>query len=179
MLLDALAVIAVCSYERMDAKEVSKQLKTFTGAKRRFQQKAIGDIVTIDDYAHHPNEVRATIKAARQKYPKKTIVAVFEPYTYARVQEFHEDYVKALNQADYAYVMDIKNDRDNPEDYPGITSDLIIKNLEHGDYISLEEVDKLMQYENAVVIFMSPKNIYHIREAYEKLVEEKQNTDTN
>lgn len=179
MLLDALAVIAVCSYERMDAKEVSKQLKTFTGAKRRFQQKAIGDIVTIDDYAHHPNEVRATIKAARQKYPKKTIVAVFEPYTYARVQEFHEDYVKALNQADYAYVMDIKNDRDNPEDYPGITSDLIIKNLEHGDHISLEEVDKLMQYENAVVIFMSPKNIYHIREAYEKLVEEKQNTDTN
>lgn len=179
MLLDALAVIAVCSYERIDAKEVARQLKTFTGAKRRFQQKEMGDIVTIDDYAHHPNEVRATIKAARQKYPKKTIIAVFEPYTYARVQEFHEDYVKALNQADYAYVMDIKNDRDNPEDYPGITSDLIIKNLEHGDHISLEEVDKLMKYDNAVVIFMSPKNIYHLREAYEKLVEEKQNTDTN
>ena len=179
MLLDTLAVIAVCSYERMDAKEVAKQLKTFTGAKRRFQQKEIGDIVTIDDYAHHPNEVRATIKAARQKYPKKTIVAVFEPYTYARVQEFHEDYVKALNQADYAYVMDIKNDRDNPSDYPGVTSDLIIKNLEHGDHISLEEVDKLMKYDNAVVIFMSPKNIYHLREAYEKLVEEKQNASTD
>ena len=58
-------------------------------------------------------------------------------------------------------------------------SDLIIKNLEHGDHISLEEVDKLMKYDDAVVIFMSPKNIYHIREAYEKLVEEKQNTDTN
>ena len=129
MLLDALAVIAICSYERIDAKEVSKNLKTFMGAKRRFQQKTIGNIVTIDDYAHHPNEVRATIKAAKQKYPDKTIIAVFEPYTYARVKEFHDDYVKALNQADYAYVMDIKNDRDNPDDYPGITSDLIIKEL--------------------------------------------------
>lgn len=177
MLLDALAVIAICSYERMDAKEVSKQLKTFTGAKRRFQQKEIGDIIVIDDYAHHPNEVRATIKAAKQKYPKKTIVAVFEPYTFARVKEFHEDYVKALNQADYAYVMDIKNDRDRPEDYPGITSDLIIQGLEHGAHIGMEDVDQLLQYQNAVVIFMSPKNIYHIREAFEKLVEEKQKTD--
>ena len=131
----------------------------------------------IDDYAHHPNEVRATIKAAKQKYPKKTIVAVFEPYTFARVKEFHEDYVKALNQADYAYVMDIKNDRDRPEDYPGITSDLIIQGLEHGAHIGMEDVDQLLQYQNAVVIFMSPKNIYHIREAFEKLVEEKQKTD--
>ena len=177
MLLDALAVIAICSYERIDAKEVSKNLKTFMGAKRRFQQKTIGNIVTIDDYAHHPNEVRATIKAAKQKYPDKTIIAVFEPYTYARVKEFHDDYVKALNQADYAYVMDIKNDRDNPDDYPGITSDLIIKELEHGKHIGMENVEELLKYDNAVVIFMSPKNIYHIREAYEKLVEEKQKND--
>lgn len=54
MLLNSLAVIGVCYYERLDAKEVSKNLKTFKGAKRRFKEKVIGDIVTIDDYAHHP-----------------------------------------------------------------------------------------------------------------------------
>ncbi|MBS7020513.1 MAG: UDP-N-acetylmuramate--L-alanine ligase [Firmicutes bacterium] len=172
MLLNALAVIAICSYERMDAKEVSKVLKTFGGAKRRFQENHIGTVITIDDYAHHPAEVKATMKAAKQKYPDRPVVAVFEPYTYARVLEFADDYAKALNLADYAYVMDIKNDRDNPEDYPNVTSDMIIKDLEHGDHIGMEDVSKLLKHENPVVIFMSPKNIYHICEAYEKLIEE-------
>ena len=177
MLLDSLAVIGVCYYERIDAKELAKNLKTFKGAERRFDEIVLGSNVVIDDYAHHPAEVKAIIKGVKQKYPDKTIIAVFEPYTYARVKEFHDDYVKALNQADYAYVMDIKNDRDNPDDYPGITSDLIIKELEHGKHIGMENVEELLKYDNAVVIFMSPKNIYHIREAYEKLVEEKQKND--
>ena len=69
MLLNALAVIGICYYERLEAKDVSKYLKTFGGAKRRFKEKVIGDIVTIDDYAHHPTEVKVTIKAAKQKYP--------------------------------------------------------------------------------------------------------------
>ena len=62
MLLNSLAVIGVCYYERLDAREVAKYLKTFEGAKRRFKEKVIGDIVTIDDYAHHPTEVKVQIK---------------------------------------------------------------------------------------------------------------------
>ncbi|MDD4282789.1 MAG: Mur ligase family protein, partial [Bacilli bacterium] len=76
MLLNSLAVISVCYYERVDAKDVFKYLKTFQGARRRFKEKVIGDIVTIDDYAHHPTEVKVTIKGARQKYPNKEIVAI-------------------------------------------------------------------------------------------------------
>src|SRR5699024_1474077 len=69
MLLNSLAVIAICAYERFEAKEVAKALKTFKGAKRRFNEEVIGDVVLVDDYAHHPTEVRSTIRAARQKYP--------------------------------------------------------------------------------------------------------------
>ena len=63
MLLDALAVIAICYYERIDAKEVSKIFKTFKGAKRRFSETVVGENIIIDDYAHHPNEAKATLKA--------------------------------------------------------------------------------------------------------------------
>ena len=66
MLLNALAAIAVCHYERYDSKEVSKSLKNFRGAERRFKDIVVGNNVIVDDYAHHPTEVKVTIKAARQ-----------------------------------------------------------------------------------------------------------------
>lgn len=173
MLLNALAVIAVCHYERMDSKEVAKSLKTFKGAERRFKEKFIGNIVTVDDYAHHPTEVKVTIKAARQKYPDKKIIAVFKAHTFSRVQEFADDFAKALNLADKAYVMDINYDREDPNDYPGITPYTIIDKLDNGEYIEQGMEEKLLEYDNAVILFMSSKEIYLLQERYEKLLKEK------
>ncbi|MBX4384175.1 UDP-N-acetylmuramate--L-alanine ligase, partial [Mycobacterium tuberculosis] len=82
--LNALSVIAVCHYEDIDASIVQEQLLTFGGVKRRFTEKQIGDQVIIDDYAHHPTEIKATIEAARQKYPDKEIIGVFQPHTFTR-----------------------------------------------------------------------------------------------
>ena len=101
MLLNALAVIGVCYYERLEAKDVSKYLKTFGGAKRRFKENIIEDIVTIDDYAHHPTEVKVTIKAARQKYPDKKIIAILKTHTLSRTKEMADEFAEALNLADY------------------------------------------------------------------------------
>ena len=171
MLLNSLAVIGVCYYERLDAKEVSKHLKTFPGAKRRFKEKVIGDIVTIDDYAHHPTEVRVTIKGARQKYPDKTIVAVLKTHTLSRTKEMAKEFAEALNLADYSYIMDVGVDRPE-EGYDDVTYQVILDQLDHGEYIDLEHVNKLLQYKNAVIIFMSSKDIYVLQEAYEKLLEE-------
>ena len=81
----------------MNAKEVAKSLKAFKGAERRFKEEFIGDDVIIDDYAHHPAEVKVTIKAARQKYPDKKIIAVFKPHTFSRVEEFAEQFAQSLN----------------------------------------------------------------------------------
>jgi len=175
MVLDALAVIAVCSYERIEAKEVAKYLKTFTGANRRFSETKIGDSIVIDDYAHHPSEVRATIKAAKQKYPNKKIVTVFQPHTYSRTEEFYEDLGKVLNNSDYSYILDIYPAREKQEDYPNITSKLIIDLLNNGESINDDTWDKLKQHKDSVVIFMSPKEISVIMQNYVNYLKEEEN----
>lgn len=173
MLLDALAAISVCHYERMDAKEVSKALKTFKGAERRFKETFIGNNVLVDDYAHHPAEVKVTIKAARQKYPDKKVIAIFKPHTFSRVRDFASDFATALNLADKAYVMDINYDREDPNDYPGITPYTIIDKLDNGEYIEQGMADKLMEYDNAALLFMSSKEIYLFQQEYQDLLNKK------
>lgn len=175
MLLDALAAISICHYERLNAKEVAKVLKTFKGAERRFKETFIGNNVLIDDYAHHPTEVKVTIKAARQKYPDKKVIAVFKPHTFSRVKDFQDDFVNALNLADKAYVMDINYDREDPNDYPGINSYTIIDKLDNGDYIEQGMSDKLLEYDNAVILFMSSKEIYLLQNEYQIKLEKKIN----
>lgn len=172
MLLNALAVISVCYYERMDARDVAKHLKTFGGAKRRFKENVIGDIVTVDDYAHHPTEVKVTIKAARQKYPDKKIIAILKTHTLSRTKEMADDFVEALNLADQAYVMDVGVDRFE-EGYDDVDYHVILDKLENGKYMSLDKVDELLEYENSVLLFMSSKDIYVLQKEYEKRLQDK------
>ena len=156
MLLNALAVIAVCYYERIEAKELSKVLKTFKG---RFEEISVLDNVIIDDYAHHPTEIKATIKAAKQKYPDKDIIAVYVPYTYSRTKEFASDLISVLKNVDKVYVMDIYSKFEKQEDYPDITSDIILKELSNGEYITLDGAHKLKDIKNSVILFMSPNDL--------------------
>ena len=172
MLLNSLAVIAVCYYERLEAKDVSKMLKTFKGAKRRFKEEKIADIVTIDDYAHHPTEVKVTIRAARQKYPNKKIVAILKTHTLSRTHEFADDFAEAMNLADKQYIMDVGVDREE-HGYENVTHKVILDKLKNGEYINLEMVDKLLEYENAVLIFMSSKDIYVLKDLYIEKLKEK------
>lgn len=175
MLMNTLAVIAVCYYERIEAKDLAKILKTFKGAKRRFSEKVIGDTILIDDYAHHPNEVKATIKSAKQKYPDKDIIAIFEPHTFTRTKEFAEDLANVLNQVNYSYVMDIHPSREKQEDYPEVTSKLIIEKLEHGEHLNIDEANKLEKHKGSVILFMSPNDISRLQKDLEQLLEEEIN----
>lgn len=174
MLLDALAVISVCYYERLEAKDVAKYLKNFEGAKRRFKETVIDDIVTIDDYAHHPTEVKVTIKAAKQKYPDKQIIAILKTHTLSRTKEFASDFADALNLADKSYIMDVGVDR-YEEGYDDVTYEVILDKLNNGSYMSLDKVDELLQYKNAVLIFMSSKDIYVLKDEYEKRLKKLKN----
>ncbi len=158
-LLDALAVIAICYYENLDSLEVSKYFKEFKGAKRRFSETIVGNNIIIDDYAHHPNEVKSTIGAIRQKYPGKLIVAIFQPHTFTRTKEFANDLAAVFNEIDATYIMDIHPARERQADYPEVTKDIIISKLKNGYPIKIDEADKLNVYDNAVFIFMSPNDI--------------------
>jgi len=159
MLLDALAVIAICYYERLEAKEVYKVFKTFKGAERRFSETVIGNNIVIDDYAHHPNEVKATLKAIKQKYPNKKIISIFQPHTFSRTKEFADDLVSVFNIADASYIMDIHPSREKQEDYSDITSDIIINKLNNGKKITIDDANVLVDNDNTVFIFMSPNDI--------------------
>ncbi len=171
MLLDALAVIAICYYERLEAKEVNKIFKTFKGAKRRFSETKIGNNIVIDDYAHHPNEMKSTLRAINQKYPDKKVVAIFQPHTFSRTEEFKDDFAKVLNMADKAFVMDIHPAREVQEDYPNITSDIIINELDNGEHINIDEADKLVKEKDAVFVFMSPNDISELENSLKENLE--------
>lgn len=173
MLLDALAVIGTCYYERLEGKEVAKVLKTFKGAKRRFSETVIGDNIVIDDYAHHPGEVKATLNAIKQKYEDKKVIAIFQPHTFSRTKEFAPALVKALNHADAAYILDIHPAREKAEDFDHITSSILIDALENGHHLNREDAKDLIQDENSVYIFMSPNDLSDLEEETKKLLAEK------
>ena len=158
-LIDVLAVIAVCIEEGIPYEEVVKNLADFTGAKRRFSERIVGNNVIIDDYAHHPNEVKATIDAIRQKYPDKKIISIFQPHTFTRTREFANDLINIFNTTDASFLLDIHPAREKQEDYPDITSDIIISKLNNGYHININEAEKLAKYDNAVFAFMSPNDI--------------------
>ena len=175
MVLDALACICVCYLENVSYDDIHRLLHTFSNAKRRFKEHKFGDVITIDDYAHHPTEISVTISSARQKYPNKEIVAVFLPNTYSRTSALKDDFIKALSLADKAYVMDIHCDREKKEDYPPISSDDIIKQINNAEKIDINSVDKLLKHKNAAICFMSCTNIYEILNKFEELLKNKNN----
>ena len=168
MVLDALACIGICYYEKVEHNDIIKYLNDFSGAKRRFQEEKVNDVVLVDDYAHHPNEVKTVLETARQKYPNKTLVAVLIPYTISRTQSFYKEFAEVLKLADKAFVTDIEPAREKFEDYPGVTSDLIIDLCPNAEHISKETISKLYKYDNAVIPFMGCKDPTWLIDAYKE-----------
>lgn len=163
-LIDALAVISVCYHENIEASKVAEQFKSFHGAKRRFTETVIGNNIIIDDYGHHPNEVKSTINAIKQKYPNKLIVSIFQPHTFTRTKEFANELAEELSKADYAYILDIHPAREKQEDYPDITKYTIISKKDNIYPLTLNDANILNAHQDAVFIFMSPNDISKIEE---------------
>ena len=168
LLLNALSVIAVCYLENLDKDKVKENVLKIEHAKRRFIEEKFKSNMLIDDYAHHPTEVRVTIEAAKKKYPNKQVIAIFKAHTKSRVKFFYKEFAEALNLADKAYVMDIGEDR-KEVGYDDVTCNLIIDNLNNGEYISLDTVNKLLQYKDSVLLFMSSKDIYVLEDKYKEI----------
>ena len=99
--LNALATIALCDEQGVSTAVTRKALCEFSGVQRRFTLRGeINDIAVVDDYGHHPTELRATLAAARVAYPQKRIIAAFQPHRYTRVRNHLEDFVASLDEAD-------------------------------------------------------------------------------
>jgi len=157
--LDALAVITLSYYENISSEIVNNNLSKFSGAKRRFHITEVGNNIIIDDYAHHPNEVRSTINSVRQKYKDKKVIIIFQPHTFSRTKEFANEFVEIFKTVDYNYIMDIFPAREKQEDYDDITSRIITDKLDNASIISMDDANILSKYDNSVFVFMSPNDI--------------------
>ncbi len=105
---NALAAIAVSAWLGLDAAGVAGTLRQYQGVARRFEVKGeAAGVTVIDDYGHHPTEIRATLNAARGRYAGRRIWAVFQPHTYSRFQALFEEFAGAFADADQVIVMDI------------------------------------------------------------------------
>ena len=166
---NALSVIAVAYKEGLDMKEVAAEMISFPGVKRRFSEKIVADTTIVDDYAHHPAEIKATIDGARQKYPEKEIIAVFQPHTFTRTIALMDEFAEALDLADHVYLCDIFGSaRESRGDVK--IEDLGKKIQKGGTVIKEENVSPLLDHQNAVVIFMGAGDVQKFETAYEKLL---------
>jgi UDP-N-acetylmuramate--alanine ligase len=122
--LNALAALAALAHAGVSFAEAAPELATFSGAARRFQEVGRKDgVVVIDDYAHHPTEVAATLKAARAGSYRR-IIAVFQPHLFSRTRYLQREFGCALTLADEAVVTDVFPAREEPE--PGVTGKLVV-----------------------------------------------------
>ena len=144
---NSLAVLAVAYNQNVDRAAIKQGLANCHGADRRFQKKGVVNGITIiDDYAHHPSEISATLKAAAN-YPHKNLWCVFQPHTYTRTRVFLNDFAKALSAADKVIVTDIYAAREKD---PGDISSLDLNNklvelgVESYYISSFEDIEKFI-----------------------------------
>jgi len=109
---NALAAITMATDEGVDDEAIKRALQKFAGVGRRFEQQACvehqeGDVLLIDDYGHHPKEVDATIKAARQSFPDRRLVMLFQPHRYSRTRDCFDDFVEVLSTVDELLMLDV------------------------------------------------------------------------
>jgi len=121
---NALAAVASGIALGLELDAMRAGLESFEGVERRFDLVGeLNGITIIDDYAHHPTEIAATLEAARAAYPKKRIIAAFQPHLYSRTRDFAHEFAAVLCKADAVYLCDLYPAREQP--IPGVTSALI------------------------------------------------------
>lgn len=126
--MNALAAIMACLQLRVDMKVIKEGLAAFQGVQRRFDIRFRNESVCyIDDYAHHPEEIKATLKAAREIYPEREMTVVFQPHLFTRTRDFMDEFAEALSLADKVILMEIYPAREKP--IPGITSSALLEKI--------------------------------------------------
>ncbi len=147
---NALAALAACRLMNISVSAIIKTLQSFSGVKRRFDiQLKTDSFVFIDDYAHHPTELRACISSVKELYPKSKITGIFQPHLYSRTKDFAYEFAKSLELLDELILLDIYPAREAP--IPGISSELIYKQVQMNNK-QLCNKDELLE-------FISQKNI--------------------
>lgn len=125
---NSIAAIAAAQMLGVTDEELKAGLENFSGVKRRFEYHIrTNDFVYIDDYAHHPEELKACITSARSIYPTKKITGIFQPHLFSRTRDFADGFAKSLSLLDEIIILDIYPAREEP--IPGVTSNIIFEKI--------------------------------------------------
>lgn len=130
--LNALAALAVAGHLGIPFPTARSALEAFRGVARRFEVKGqVEGVIVVDDYAHHPTEIRATLAAARQRFPRRRLWAVWQPHTYSRTKALLADFARAFDEADRVLVLPIYPARE--VDTLGVSSADVVAAMRHPD----------------------------------------------
>ena len=150
---NATAAIAVACDEGVDDAAIQRGLAGFAGVGRRFSvlgdlQVAQGSVLLVDDYGHHPTEVRATLESARQAWPERRVVMVYQPHRYSRTRDLYEDFVAVLSRCDALLLLDVYPAGEEP--IPGADSRSLTRSIRQRGQVepvfveSIEEVAQVL-----------------------------------
>lgn len=163
---NAIACIALCTFLGLDEATIRKGLKTFAGVKRRFEYHVKSqNLVYIDDYAHHPTEIKALLDSISLMYPGKKITGVFQPHLFSRTRDFFEGFAHELSRLDEVILLPIYPAREEP--IAGITSEALLENIvasKKGVMQPLEVIEYLGQMKEGVFLTIGAGDIDRIVE---------------
>ena len=165
---NATSAIALADINGISIEKIQESLSQYKPAERRFSEHKIGNSVVVDDYAHHPSEIKATINSARRKYADKEVIAIFQPHTYTRTAKFLNEFAESLETADKVFLCPIFASVREKEKIVGIED---LQKVTKGAQIinSEEDFDKL-NFDNSVFLFMGAGNINKL---CQKFIEQK------
>ena len=171
--MNATAAILMAIYLKIDINKIKEALETFVNAARRFVLIEEKKNVIIDDYAHHPTEIKATLKAARNKYKDKKIIAIFKPNVYSRFVNFKDQYIEAFNEADYTYLTKVESNRERYEDYVGYDSNIITDVCSNCSLLDEKDMSVLKEYKDVCFVVMSCADVANIIDVLKEYNNEK------
>jgi UDP-N-acetylmuramate--alanine ligase len=137
---NTLAASALALFVGVSPEEIKTGINSFKGVKRRFEYHVETDEhVLIDDYAHHPAEITATLSSIKALYPNEKLTVLFQPHLFSRTKDFLEDFAKSLALADDIYLLDIYPARELP--IPGINSALLLSKINSMNKQLINKID--------------------------------------
>ena len=148
---NVIAAIAIAQHLEIDTGKIRKAVADFKGVKRRFEyvipleqaEKQLNNVVYIDDYAHHPEELKALIKSAKSLFQKRKCTVVFQPHLFSRTRDFAKEFAAALDMADEVLLLPIYPARELP--MKGVTSEMILKEMQQKNASAVSQ-EQLVEY---------------------------------
>jgi UDP-N-acetylmuramate--alanine ligase len=170
-LSNALIALAMSVEYGIPPQQLAKALASYTGVKRRFTyQIRTDELVFIDDYAHHPEEINAVHQAVREMYPNQKVMAVFQPHLFSRTRDFVEEFAKSLSQFDEVILLDIYPARELPIE--GVTSKWLLDKIQNKNKKLIQKpeiISEIKQSKAQIILTMGAgdigEEVKHIKKA--------------